>query len=86
MKTTLDFVQSLVEADPNLDTSAPVLDVGTGNGVFPLHLRQRGFTNVTGSDYSPAAVDLCRDVAASFGIDDVSFVEDDILQTSLSSR
>lgn len=86
MTTALDFVQSLVEADPILDISGPVLDVGTGNGVFPVHLRRRGFYHVTGSDYCPAAVDLCREVAASLGVDDICFVVDDILQTSLPDR
>lgn len=82
----LGFILSLVEAEPHLAFDMPILDVGTGNGVLPVQLAKRGFTHVTGSDYSCAAVQLCADVAAAQGIDEVTFVVDDVLESTLPNR
>lgn len=37
-----------------------ILDIGCGNGMFLYHLLEKGFTNLYGFDYSPAAIELCK--------------------------
>eukprot|EP00002_Diphylleia_rotans_P009778 TRINITY_DN2012_c0_g1_i13.p1 TRINITY_DN2012_c0_g1~~TRINITY_DN2012_c0_g1_i13.p1 ORF type:complete len:150 (+),score=35.03 TRINITY_DN2012_c0_g1_i13:52-501(+) len=47
----------------NLDMSSPILDLGTGNGHLVHSLAVGfGFTNVTGLDYSQAAINLSKSV------------------------
>jgi 2-polyprenyl-3-methyl-5-hydroxy-6-metoxy-1,4-benzoquinol methylase len=86
LEAMLDFISTLVESTPQLALNMPILDVGTGNGVLPIHLAKRGFGHVTGSDYSRAAVDLCADVASAEGVEGVTFVLDDVLQSTLPDR
>ena len=47
--------------------SAAILDLGCGNGVTCLHLLGEGFSNVTGVDYSPEAIELAKKIAAKHG-------------------
>lgn len=49
-----------VIAGLDLDTAAPVLDIGCGTGAQLRMLRDLGFTDVTGVDFSDAAIDHCR--------------------------
>eukprot|EP00090_Calanus_glacialis_P006488 TRINITY_DN15051_c0_g1_i1.p1 TRINITY_DN15051_c0_g1~~TRINITY_DN15051_c0_g1_i1.p1 ORF type:complete len:228 (+),score=81.52 TRINITY_DN15051_c0_g1_i1:44-727(+) len=51
------------EQEGEISTEATILDVGCGNGVLSVDLYKEGWTEVTGVDYSPAAVDLARKVA-----------------------
>jgi len=43
---------------------AAILDLGCGNGVTCLHLLGEGFSDVTGVDYSPGAIELAKKIAA----------------------
>ncbi|KAJ2836872.1 Protein-lysine N-methyltransferase efm4 [Coemansia erecta] len=45
--------------------SARILDVGCGNGHLLLDLASRGYTNLTGTDYSAQAVRLAHEIALS---------------------
>ncbi|XP_017076058.2 EEF1A lysine methyltransferase 2 [Drosophila eugracilis] len=40
-----------------------VLDVGCGNGMFLVGLANEGFSQLTGVDYSPKAVELAQNIA-----------------------
>ena len=51
--------QALVGAGARLD--APLLDIGCGTGVSGLFLRDAGFTQLHGSDFSPEMIALARD-------------------------
>ena len=51
------------EQEGEISTEATILDVGCGNGVMSVDLYKEGWTEVTGVDYSPAAVDLAGKVA-----------------------
>ncbi|XP_076469592.1 EEF1A lysine methyltransferase 2-like [Babylonia areolata] len=48
-----------------------ILDLGCGNGALLLELRKRGFTNLTGVDYTQGAIDLARAILSQEGITDV---------------
>ena len=39
-----------------------ILDVGTGNALLPLELAKLGYSDVTGSDYSPQSVALSHHI------------------------
>ncbi|GFO07459.1 protein-lysine N-methyltransferase mettl10 [Plakobranchus ocellatus] len=59
--------------------SARVLDLGCGNGTMLLELHEEDFMDLTGVDYSEAAIQLATDVAAKAGVTDISFEVCDIL-------
>ena len=63
---------------------SPVLDVGCGNGVLSVDLSKAGWSDVTGVDYSPGAVDLARKIASQQDCE-VTFSTLDILDTGLVS-
>uniref|UniRef100_A0A0E9X5U0 Methyltransferase domain-containing protein n=1 Tax=Anguilla anguilla TaxID=7936 RepID=A0A0E9X5U0_ANGAN len=48
--------------EENVPADAAVLDIGTGNGSLLVELAKSGFTNLTGIDYSAAAVELAKNV------------------------
>jgi SAM-dependent methyltransferase len=66
---------------------ACIVDVGCGNGFFCEVLHAMGFRNLTGTDYSPAAVRLCNHVQKHFRKDarewGTRYVVDNILWTRL---
>ena len=51
--------QALLGSGARLD--APLLDIGCGTGVSGLFLREAGFTQMHGSDFSPEMINLARD-------------------------
>ncbi len=52
------------------------IDLGCGTGSNTIFLAQRGF-DVTGIDYSPAAIALCQERGAAAGVT-VQWIEDDL--------
>lgn len=60
----------------NLDKiplDSPILDLGCGNGITSIQLKKEGFQNITGCDYSEAAIDLAVSVAKQYGEEDIQF-------------
>lgn len=52
------------------------IDLGYGTASNAIFLAQHGF-DVTGTDYSPAAIALCRERGAAAGVS-VEWIEDDL--------
>jgi ubiquinone/menaquinone biosynthesis C-methylase UbiE len=44
----------------NLPKDTKILDIGCSGGVLMLALKEAGFTNVTGLDFSPEAIEQCK--------------------------
>ncbi|KFO92110.1 Methyltransferase-like 10, partial [Buceros rhinoceros silvestris] len=63
-----------------LDSS--VLDIGTGNGVLLVELAKSGYTNLTGIDYSPSAIQLAEKVREKEGLSHIQFKVEDFLAPS----
>ncbi|XP_058087346.1 uncharacterized protein LOC131234463 [Magnolia sinica] len=63
-----------------------VLDIGTGNGLLLQELVKQGFSDLTGTDYSEAAIDLARNLAARDGFTSINFLVDDVLETKLEKQ
>ncbi|XP_017287694.2 EEF1A lysine methyltransferase 2 [Kryptolebias marmoratus] len=61
--------------------SAAILDIGTGNGAFLVELANCGYRNLTGIDYSPASVELARNVLQAEDLTDVTVKEMDFLNS-----
>ncbi|CAG8727899.1 18380_t:CDS:2, partial [Acaulospora morrowiae] len=51
--------------------SAPILDIGCGNGHVLLELAGQNFTDLVGIDYSSNAIRLANDIAKNRGYDQV---------------
>ncbi|KAJ2811821.1 Protein-lysine N-methyltransferase efm4, partial [Coemansia sp. 'formosensis'] len=68
------------------DNEARILDVGCGNGHLLLELAEDGYTNLTGTDYSPQAIELAKSIAVSRGCDTITFVEQDFLSATDVAR
>uniref|UniRef100_A0A7I4XWJ1 Protein-lysine N-methyltransferase n=1 Tax=Haemonchus contortus TaxID=6289 RepID=A0A7I4XWJ1_HAECO len=58
-KRIVDFVTT------HVSKSAPILDLGCGNGSVLRNLRKKGHTHLTGVDYCPAAIELAKRVSES---------------------
>ncbi|XP_054030582.1 EEF1A lysine methyltransferase 2 [Dryobates pubescens] len=63
-----------------LDSS--VLDIGTGNGVLLVELARSGYTNLTGIDYSPSAIQLSEKVREKEGMSHIKLKVEDFLAPS----
>ncbi|XP_053292127.1 EEF1A lysine methyltransferase 2 [Pleuronectes platessa] len=59
--------------------NAAILDIGTGNGAFLVELAKHGYRNLSGIDYSPASVELARNVLQAEDLTDVTLKEMDFL-------
>jgi EEF1A lysine methyltransferase 4 len=64
-ETFLDVAGRYVHSLPR---DAPILQLGCGTSDMHVHLRRRGFTNVTNVDYEPLAIERARAMEqATFG-------------------
>ncbi|KAG5831170.1 EEF1A lysine methyltransferase 2 [Anguilla anguilla] len=63
----------------NVPADAAVLDIGTGNGSLLVELAKSGFTNLTGIDYSAAAVELAKNVLEQDDLSNIKVEEVDFL-------
>ena len=78
--------------DPDFDkildklelVSRKALDVGSGPGTQAIALAERGF-EVTATDISYAAIEKARLKTSKMGLD-ISFIQDDILDSKLNNR
>ncbi|AWP13843.1 putative protein FAM53B-like [Scophthalmus maximus] len=59
--------------------NAAILDIGTGNAAFLVELAKHGYRNLTGIDYSPASVELARNVLQAEDLTGVTVKEVDFL-------
>ncbi|UYV64186.1 METTL10 [Cordylochernes scorpioides] len=61
-----------------LSKSDPVLEIGCGNGMLLVELALKGFTNLTGIDFVPEAIELARSIVSQEDVH-VSYKVGDIL-------
>uniref|UniRef100_A0ACD5VBM3 Uncharacterized protein n=1 Tax=Avena sativa TaxID=4498 RepID=A0ACD5VBM3_AVESA len=63
-----------------------VLDIGSGSGRLLQQLAKQGFSDLTGIDYSEAAIELARNLAIRDGFENINFLVDDVLESKLERR
>ncbi|XP_050989489.1 EEF1A lysine methyltransferase 2 isoform X1 [Labeo rohita] len=78
---SMDRVIRWMEAQ-NIPENAAILDIGTGNGMFLVELAKHGFSNLTGIDYSKAAVELTVNILEEEGLKNVKIQVEDFLNPS----
>lgn len=78
----LDWIEGCEEIKP--DDS--IIDLGCGNGMILIELSQRGYTNLTGVDYSAGAIELAKSIAESNSIDNISFEVADLICDDANSK
>ncbi|XP_043912802.1 EEF1A lysine methyltransferase 2 isoform X2 [Protopterus annectens] len=67
----------------NIGEDSAVLDIGTGNGILLVDLAKAGFSNLTGIDYSPAAVELAKCILEEELLQNVRIQVEDFLNPSM---
>jgi len=72
-----------MSSSDDVSTDDSIVDLGCGNGMMLIELAREGFTNLTGVDYSEAAVKLAEAVALSQELK-INYEVCDILADSLS--
>ncbi|XP_052009888.1 EEF1A lysine methyltransferase 2 [Xyrauchen texanus] len=70
----------------NVPENAAILDIGTGNGIFLVELAKHGFSNLTGIDYSKAAVELTINILEEQGLKNVQIQVEDFLNPSTEMK
>jgi SAM-dependent methyltransferase len=84
--TNIKLEEENSEATAKELASWSVLDIGTGNGLFLQALAKQGFSDLTGTDYSEAAVELAQNLAIRDGFTSINFLADDILESKLERQ
>ena len=86
LETMASWTDELLKSRSPDSAALAILDVGTGNGSFLFELAQRGYRQLTGSDYSAASIQLAAEIAARRRVDTITWVQDDLLAAQLSGR
>ena len=86
LETMASWTDELLKSRSPDSATLAILDVGTGNGSFLFEMAQRGYRQLTGSDYSAASVQLATEIAARRRVDTITWVQDDLLATQLAGR
>jgi len=60
---SIERVADWMDDSKNINKDSSVLDIGCGNGLMLVELAKRGYTNLSGTDYSENAVNLARLIA-----------------------
>lgn len=86
-----EVMDVLVDWTKNLSSSkdlpgCSVLDIGSGSGRLLQQLAKQGFSDLTGIDYSEAAIELARNLAIRDGFEHINFLVDDVLESKLERR
>ncbi|XP_001363340.1 EEF1A lysine methyltransferase 2 isoform X2 [Monodelphis domestica] len=55
----------------NIPLDASVLDIGTGNGIFLVELAKLGYSDITGIDYCPLAIQLSGRIIEKEGFSNI---------------
>ena len=74
MHTMVQWLHALLLQHSLSTTSTSILDVGTGNALLPLELAKLGYTDLTGSDYSPQSIALARQLTSRHSQDHIRLV------------
>uniref|UniRef100_A0A1I7Y742 Protein-lysine N-methyltransferase n=1 Tax=Steinernema glaseri TaxID=37863 RepID=A0A1I7Y742_9BILA len=70
-------------SEQKVDKDVAILDVGTGNGSMLRRLREKGFTKLTGIDYSEGAIELSKELAEQDDYDgdvEIEFLVTDLIK------
>ncbi|XP_046542551.1 EEF1A lysine methyltransferase 2-like [Haliotis rubra] len=64
----------------DVDMQDAILDLGCGNGMMLVELHEEGYRDLTGVDYSGAAVQLARNIADKEGMTDIKYETADLIR------
>lgn len=80
------FHNRCISEQLDLSSADKIIDIGCGNGWTLIELAEKGFTDLTGVDYSQKAVDLATEVLRNSKVDmnNVKLMTCDILDTEKS--
>nr|XP_022301820.1 EEF1A lysine methyltransferase 2-like [Crassostrea virginica] len=78
----LDWLEDC-EAVTNED---PVIDLGCGNGVMLLEMAKRGYSSLTGVDYSEGAIKLARSIAEKEQVTHIDYQIADLITEDCTER
>ncbi|XP_062583846.1 EEF1A lysine methyltransferase 2-like [Saccostrea cucullata] len=70
----------------SVTTDDPVLDLGCGNGMMLIEMTRRGYTNLTGVDYSNGAIELAKAIAEKEEITCITYQVADLIATDCTQK
>lgn len=74
----LRVINWMLRRSDSISTDAAIIDLGCGNGMMLIELAREGYTNLTGTDYSPLAIELAQSIARDQNIN-ISYRVGDLL-------
>lgn len=86
LDTMLTWMDELLMARCDNAKDLLILDLGTGNGIFPIRLAKLGYKNLAGCDYSQASIRLAEAIAQKTGTANIRWLQDDILDSRIEAR
>ena len=86
LETMLAWTDQLLGSRSAKAHKLPILDLGTGNGLFAMKLATLGYQNLTGCDYSAASIKLAQAIAEKAGQTGIKWVQDDLLDSGIDDR
>lgn len=81
----LRVIKWMLKRANTLPTDARIIDLGCGNGMMLIELAREGYTNLTGTDYSPLAIQLAQSIASDQGIS-ISYRVGDLLADTFAAE
>lgn len=75
----------LVEAIKNRRSVGKALDLGCGAGVFSVYMAKAGY-EVTGVDFIPEALTMAKEFARKNKVDNVRWLQEDVLEWKTSEK
>ncbi|XP_073996202.1 EEF1A lysine methyltransferase 2 [Rhodnius prolixus] len=64
----------------NVDVEKRIIDLGCGNGMMLVELAREGYKELTGTDYSRKAIDLCKNILQSQSFDKIKLMVLDLTE------
>ncbi|XP_062549889.1 EEF1A lysine methyltransferase 2 [Armigeres subalbatus] len=77
----LRIIRWISQQEDRIQQDVSIIDLGCGNGMMLIELAREGFSNLTGVDYSPKAIELAQSIAKDQELD-IAYKVVDLLDES----
>ncbi|XP_063443516.1 EEF1A lysine methyltransferase 2-like [Mytilus trossulus] len=68
-----------IEDNEEIKSDDSIIDLGCGNGMLLVELSQRGYSNLTGMDYSAGGIELAKSIAQTNNVENIKYEVADLI-------